>query len=71
MATDGPSDYGTLVIAALLILSLGFSGAWIFTYVEPGQNPWVLLPWFGLAGIAILVLGLVMYLGRGRTGRNR
>ena len=71
MPTDTPSDYGTLVIAALLILALAFSGSWIFAYVEPGSNPWFLLPWFGVAAVVILVLGLVLYLGRSRSGPDR
>ena len=71
MPADAPSDYGTLVISALLILALAFSGCWIFAYVGQGQNPWFLLPWFGIAAVAILVFGLVMYLARGRTHGNR
>ena len=68
MPAGAPRDYGTLVIAALLILALAFSGCWIFAYVEPGQkNPWWLLPWFGVAAVVILVVGLVRYLSRTRS----
>ncbi len=69
MATFEPPEKSTLIIAALLILALAFAGAWIITYVEPGGDPWGLLPWFGAAAAVILVVGLIVGLARGR-GEN-
>jgi hypothetical protein len=66
-----PPAYGTLVIAALLILALVFTGEWIITYVQPGGHPAALFPWFLAAAAAILLLGLVIYLLRGRGGNDR
>lgn len=66
-----PPEYGTLVIAALLVLALVFAGVWIITYVQPGGHPAALFPWFLGAAAAILVLGFVFYLGRGRGGSGR
>ena len=66
MPTGGAPERGTLLIAALLILALIFAGEWILTYVRPGANPWALLPWFGIAALVIVVVGLVVYLAGGR-----
>lgn len=60
------SGNGTLVIAALLALGLVFAASWIVYYVQPGEDPHALLPWFGLAAGVIVAGGLVAYLGRGR-----
>ena len=62
MPSYQPPEHGTLLIAALLILALLFAGYWIMTYVQPGANPWALLPWFGLAAAVIILLGLLTYL---------
>jgi hypothetical protein len=53
----------TLLIAALLLLVLGFAGSWIIAYAAPDRNPWALVPWFtGAAGIIIVVgLGLILF----------
>jgi Flp pilus assembly protein protease CpaA len=64
-------EYGTLVIAALLVLALVFAGEWIITYVQPGGNPTALFPWFLGAAAAILALGFIIYLRRGRGGSDR
>jgi hypothetical protein len=66
MPRDGGPERGTLLIAALLILALIFAGEWIVTYVRPGSNPWALLPWFGIAALVIVIVGLVVYLAGGR-----
>ena len=66
MLNDG-SGYGTLIIAALLVLALVFAASWIALYVQPGRDPSVLFPWFGGAAAFIVVLGLLVYL-RGRRG---
>jgi hypothetical protein len=68
MATDEPPEYGSLVIAALLLLALAFAGYWITTYVQPGADPWSLLPWFALAAGVIFAVALAGYL---RPGRKR
>jgi len=67
MADRGSSEYGTLVIAALLILGLLFAGAWINAYVSTDGVPHHLWQWFGGAAAAIVV-GAVLYylLGRSR-----
>ena len=65
MADDDSSEYGTLVTAALLILALAFAGYWIYSYVGDQGTP--LAPWFAVAAIAIVVLGILNYARRRRT----
>jgi hypothetical protein len=67
MTEPRPPEYGTLVIAALLILALLFAGAWISAYVSTDGVPHNLWQWYGGAAAAI-VGGAVLYylLGRGR-----
>lgn len=63
---------GTLIIAALLILTLAFAGYWIIEYAQAGTEPWGLVPWFALAAALIVLVGLVAYLlGWGRRGEER
>lgn len=58
---------GTLIIAALLILSLGFAGYWIMRYAQTGGPPDGILPWFFMAAMAIVIVGvLALLLGGGR-----
>jgi hypothetical protein len=64
MATRAP-EYGTLVIAALLLLALFFAGQWIISYVTPGGHPYALLPWFAAAAGVIVVVGLGIYIFSG------
>jgi hypothetical protein len=64
MAASEPPESSTLIIAALLILALAFAGSWIVAYVQPGGDPWRLLPWFGSAAAVILVVGLIVVLVR-------
>jgi hypothetical protein len=68
MADDQSPEYGTLIISALLLLALAFAGCWIFYYARFGAAPWGLLPWFGAAGVVIIVLGLLNYF-RGGSGQ--
>jgi hypothetical protein len=68
MPDTGSPEYGTLIIAALLILALMFAGYWIVTYVQLDANPWSILPWFGIAALAIVVVGLLAYARPGRGG---
>jgi hypothetical protein len=68
MASKQAPEAGTLLIAALLLLVLGFAGSWIIAYVQPDRNPWALVPWFtGAAGL-IVVVGMILILIRGRSG---
>ena len=64
-----PSEQGTLVIIALLVLSLVFAGLWINSAVEPGGNPRGLLPWFGGAAVVIILLGFIIYWVQTRSRR--
>jgi hypothetical protein len=66
MARNDAPEGGTLVIAALLLLVLGFAGVWIVSYVEPDTNPWAIIPYFLAAAGAIVVVGLTMIVLRGR-----
>ena len=68
MVTSQPPDQSTLLIAALLILALLFAGYWIFTYVQPGADPWAALPWFGVAAGVIAVVALISFLLPRRGG---
>ena len=65
MANGDSPEYGTLVTAALLILALAFAGYWIYSYVGDQGTP--LAPWFAVAAIAIVVLGILNYARRRRT----
>ena len=69
MAGSTPEG-GTLIIAALLILALGFAGYWIMDYAATGGPPTGLLPWFMYAALAIVVVGLAVLLLRGRSTRR-
>ena len=62
---DNTPEGGTLIIAALLILALGFAGYWIIQYAQTGGPPSGLLPWFGGGAVAIIVVGVVVMLLRG------
>ena len=65
-----PPEAGTLVIAAVLILALGFAGYWIILYVEQGSAPWGLARWFAIGVGLILALGLLFYWRRGSSKRD-
>jgi len=70
MASDEPPEYGTLVTAALLILGLAFAGYWIYTYVGDTGQP--LAPWFGVAAVLIVVVGILNYVFTARgSSRGR
>ena len=68
MAGNTPEG-GTLIIAALLVLALGFAGYWIIEYAQTGGPPSGLFPWFGAVALAIIVIGLGAVLLRGGTRR--
>ena len=69
MATSRPPEAGTLVIAALLLMVLGFSGYWITLYANPDNpgRPWEIIQWFLGGAVVILVAALVLYLRGGRS----
>ena len=66
MSDRSPPEIGTLIIAALLILAIVFAGYWISAYAGESGRPWGTLPWFTAAAVAIVVVGLVAYVRRGR-----
>jgi hypothetical protein len=61
-------ERGTLIIAALLLLAIAFAGSWIVAYVSPNGDPRSLLPWFGAAAAAIVVVGMVLAMWSSRRG---
>ncbi len=63
MDKSSTPEGSTLLIAALLLLVLGFAGSWIIAYVTPDRNPWALVPWFtGAAGVIVVIgLGLILF----------
>lgn len=68
MPASGPPETGTLVIAALLLMVLGFTGYWITSYSDAATagRPWVLVRWFTAGGAVILVVAFLLYMRRGR-----
>jgi hypothetical protein len=67
MAVARLPETGTLVIAALLLLVLGFAGYWIIEYANPRNPdaPWELVPWFLAGGALIVTVGIIVFLRRG------
>lgn len=67
MAPSKPPETFTLIIAALLLLVLGFAGYWIVEFADTSrvEAPWVLFRYFGVAAIVILVVGLFVYMRSG------
>jgi hypothetical protein len=70
VATEESPERGTLVIAALLLLALGFAGYWIISYLQGVGPPWDALPWFGAAAGAIVVVGYLVGMLPGQTRRR-
>jgi hypothetical protein len=70
VATEEDPERGTLVIAALLLLALGFAGNWIISYLRGNGPPWDSLVWFGLAAAAIVVVGFLAGMLPGQSGRR-
>jgi hypothetical protein len=73
MAAIRPPEFGTLVIAALLLLVLGFAGYWIIQYANPDLvlTPWDLIKWFLVGGVIIIVLGFLLFVGTTRSSREK
>jgi uncharacterized BrkB/YihY/UPF0761 family membrane protein len=64
-------EYGTLLIAGLLLLLLVFAGFWIDAAVTPGGKPWNAIPWFLLAAAAMTAAGIGYYIAPNRRRRKR
>ena len=65
MPEPQPPEGGTLIIAALLLLAIGFAGYWIANYASSGGRPWGALSWFAVGAVVIVAIGIVAYI-RGR-----
>lgn len=63
-------EHGTMVIAALLLLVLLFAAYWIATAVT-GADPRGAIPWFGLAAVTIIVVGILTYVRSGGYSGGR
>jgi hypothetical protein len=63
-------ENGTLLTAALLVLGLVFGASWINVYVQPGSDPWAIVPWFLGAAALIVVVGIAFAI-RGQTRGRR
>jgi len=70
VANEEDPERGTLVIAALLLLALGFAGNWIISYLRGNGPPWGSLVWFGLAAGAIVLLGFLAGMLPGQSRRQ-
>lgn len=70
MASPFHEEHGTLVVAALLILSLGFAGYWIIAYLRYGGAEWSSVLWFTIACGVIVVVGIVAGIVRERSERR-
>ncbi|MBM4266089.1 MAG: hypothetical protein FJ144_05655 [Deltaproteobacteria bacterium] len=58
-----------MIIASLLILTLFFTGYWIYDYARLGAPPWGIVTWFGYAALVVIVAG-IFFVRRGRTRRE-
>lgn len=58
MSADQSPRQGSLVVAALIVLSIVFAGHWIVSYVKH-SNPWAIMPWYGIAAAVIIVFGVI------------
>lgn len=67
MPESQPPETGTLIISALLLLAIGFAGYWISAYAGSSGKPWDVARWFVGAALAVVVVGLITYLRRGRS----
>lgn len=69
MPSYRPPEGGSLIIASLLILTLFFTGYWIYEYARLGAPPWEVVTWFGYAVGLVLVAGIYFAL-RARSRRR-
>ena len=56
MLPEKSPGQGSLIVAALIVLGIVFTGHWILTYVQT-TNPWSIIPWYGVAAAVIIVFG--------------
>ena len=56
MASEKPAGKGSLIVAALIVLGIVFTGHWIVSYVQT-TNPWAIIPWYGVVAVLIIVVG--------------
>ena len=56
MAPEKPPAKGSLIVAALIVLGIVFTGHWIVSYVQT-TNPWAIIPWYGVVAVLIIVVG--------------
>ncbi|HKT34625.1 MAG TPA: hypothetical protein VJR03_07320 [Nitrospira sp.] len=56
MVPEKSPGKGSLIVAALIVLGIVFTGHWIVSYVQT-TNPWAIIPWYGGAAVLIIVLG--------------
>src|SRR5262245_8931586 len=59
MAKGSLAERGVLLVAALLLLAIFFSGYWIDEYVRPNGAPHAAIQWFLGAAGAIFLVGLI------------
>jgi hypothetical protein len=67
MLPEKSPGQGSLIIAALIVLGIVFAGHWIISYVKT-NNPWAIIPWYGVAAALIIVFGIVFGNLRRRGG---
>jgi hypothetical protein len=58
MLSEKSPGQGSLIVAALIVLGIVFTGHWIVSYVQT-TNPWAIIPWYGVAAVLIIVFGIV------------
>ena len=67
MLPEKSPGQGSLIVAALIVLGIVFAGHWIISYVNT-NNPWSIIPWYGVAAVLIIVFGIVLGNLRRRGG---
>ena len=58
MLPEKSSGQGSLIVAGLIVLAIVFAGHWIVSYVQT-TNPWAIIPWYGVAAVLIIVVGIL------------
>jgi hypothetical protein len=64
MVPEKAPGKGSLVVAALIVLGIVFTGHWIISYVQT-TNPWAIIPWYGVAAVLIIMFGTLYRRGGG------
>jgi hypothetical protein len=68
MSPEKSPSQGSLIVAALIVLGILFTGHWIVSYVKT-TDPWAIIPWYGIAAVLIIVLGNLRRGGGEGNGR--